>query len=361
MAGPLADRLGAAPSGAAEVQAAEELRIARAAETAWNLGAEHGRAGSTPFGDYSWFPGRLDVYTDYVSCGEGGPDLARVLGLPGGADHPAAESAIGSYCDAYWEAAGLPFEDEDEASAGRAYPAGQQVSTALGRSGVLTGEAGAAGNPRVRFADGTVATVPQQAIIGPPVHVAEQPADGTPMELGGPSPAGSGSGSRPTLSASRRSPAAPGELQTVSTWARRFGDWPDPVLPKYRGRGRGHGAACWWPSVARFLKDHDLPDRRLQGRVRCAQPRGRSGRRDELPQSAARGASPDFPDSNPLAGPGRSGGASRRADGSSAPDQVAGPGIHGDDAAGQQRRTAARRRSPHAGAPRAARIPRRPG
>ncbi len=357
MAGPLADRLGAAPSGAAEVQAAEELRIARAAETAWNLGAEHGRAGSTPFGDYSWFPGRLDVYTDYVSCGEGGPDLARVLGLPGGADHPAAESAIGSYCDAYWEAAGLPFEDEDEASAGRAYPAGQQVSTALGRSGVLTGEAGAAGNPRVRFADGTVATVPQQAIIGPPVHVAEQPADGTPMELGGPSPAGSGSGSRPTLSASRRSPAAPGELQTVSTWARRFGDWPDPVLPKYRGRGRGHGAACWWPSVARFLKDHDpIADSRVACGVRnpAGDPAAVTSCRSPQPGARARTFRIQTRWQVP-AGQGEPAGArmaaARRIRSLARAFTVTTPPAS----------TAARRRSPHAGAPRAARIPRRPG
>jgi hypothetical protein len=153
------------------VKAARDARIARAAEAAWAAGTGHGRTGHP-----------AAITRDggaFALNGEEGASLAASLGIvpypagtvvtgtAAGAD-PAAVAASAAYCDAYAEAAGPP--GAGAAIAGR-YAPGQQVTTALGRTGVLTGDAGPGGRPRVRFSDGQEAAVPREAIRAPLAHV----------------------------------------------------------------------------------------------------------------------------------------------------------------------------------------------
>ena len=140
-------------------EAGVQLLGGRATEAAWMAGAEHGRAGRPPAitsedGRFAWH-------------GEDAAALAASLVLPAGkgTDSEAAHWAAVAYRDAYAEATG------QAASQPGRYLAGQQVTTALGRQGALTGGAGFMGYPRVRFSDGQESTVPRGAIEGPLVHV----------------------------------------------------------------------------------------------------------------------------------------------------------------------------------------------
>jgi len=155
-------RLADAQEGLVEV--GRVARTGRAAEAAWAAGAEHGRmlrpAAITREGDR------------FTVNGAAGAALAAALGETGPADVDPV--AAGAYCAAYADAAGL--QGPAVAFTGRYVP-GQQVITALGRTGVLTGDADRAGRPRVRFSGGRTAIVPREAILAPLAHMFRTLAD----------------------------------------------------------------------------------------------------------------------------------------------------------------------------------------
>jgi hypothetical protein len=141
-------------------------------ETAWTAGAEHAKAGRPP--------AVTDSEGDLAWDSEAARELAASLPFPPseGTSGEVAHWAAVAYREAYADAAG---QHGPVAEAGK-YLAGQQVATALGRQGTLTGEAGTKGHPRVRFIDGQESTVPRGAIEGPLVHVVgtrEELADAT--------------------------------------------------------------------------------------------------------------------------------------------------------------------------------------
>jgi len=143
------------------VKAAQDDRVARAAEAAWTAGAGHGRAGR---------PAAFDRGRGALAAGgEEREALASLLGLGPTADDAVAAAAATAYCDAHAEAVSGPAGR----TAGRRYVPGQEVTTALGKPGVLTGHTGAGGRPRIRFGDGQEATVPREAIRAPLAHVLE--------------------------------------------------------------------------------------------------------------------------------------------------------------------------------------------
>jgi hypothetical protein len=154
--GEATQRLADAQYGLADIIGA--VRTGRAAEAAWAAGAEHGRtlrpAAITREGDR------------FAVNGEAGAALAAALGATGPGDVDAA--AAGAYCDAYAHATGLL---DLAVVLTRSYAPGQQITTALSRTGVLTGGTDRDGRPRVRFSDGQTAIVPREVIVAPLAHV----------------------------------------------------------------------------------------------------------------------------------------------------------------------------------------------
>ena len=136
----------------------------RAAEAAWAAGTEHGRtlrpAAITRDGDH------------FAVNGAAGVALAAALGAAGPGDVDAATA--GAYCDAYAYATGLL---DLAVVLTRSYAPGQQITTAIGRTGVLTGGTDRDGRPRVRFSEGQTAIVPREAILAPLAHVFRTLAD----------------------------------------------------------------------------------------------------------------------------------------------------------------------------------------
>lgn len=155
-------RLADAQDGLVDVVGA--VRTGRAAEAAWAAGAEDGRklrrAAITRDGD------RFAVH------GAAGAALAAALGATSPDDLEAA--AAGAYCDAYAHAAGQPGR---AVVFTRSYAPGQQITTALGRTGVLAEGTDRYGRPRIRFSDGQTAIVPREAILAPLAHVFRTLAD----------------------------------------------------------------------------------------------------------------------------------------------------------------------------------------
>ena len=160
--GEATERLRDAQEGLVEV--GRVARTGRAVEAAWAAGAEHGRtlrpAAITRQGD------------GFTMNGAAGAALAAALGATGPGDVDPA--AAGAYCDAYADAVSMP--GPSAVFTGR-YAPGQQVTTALGRAGVLTGGADLAGRPRVRFSGGRTAVLPREAILAPLAHVFHTLAD----------------------------------------------------------------------------------------------------------------------------------------------------------------------------------------
>jgi hypothetical protein len=155
---------------AREAEARQADRVGRAAETAWTAGAEHGRDGHPPAiihedENFYWNGPQGEALATSLGIHVPPADAIIVLSNPDGEE--VAVIAAAAYCDAYAEAHGL---HQPARFPGR-YLAGQPVTTALGRSGTLTGDVGPGGNPRVRFDDGQEATVPREAICAPLGHV----------------------------------------------------------------------------------------------------------------------------------------------------------------------------------------------
>jgi hypothetical protein len=160
--GEATQRLADAQDGLVDIVGA--IRTGRAAEAAWAAGAEHGRtlrpAAITREGDHFAMHGAADAA------------LAAALDAAGPGDVDAA--AAGAYCDAYAHATGLL---DLAVVLTRSYAPGQQITTALGRTGVLTGGTDRDGRPRVQFSDGQTAIVPREAILAPLAHVFRTLAD----------------------------------------------------------------------------------------------------------------------------------------------------------------------------------------
>jgi hypothetical protein len=143
------------------VKAARDNRVAVAVEAAWAAGAAHGSAGY-PLAIADGRAGSAPSDADSEA-------LAASLGLE---PEPAA-AVVTTYRDAYAEAANKP--GGAAVTRGRYVP-GQEITTALGRTGILTGDAGPGDRPRVRFGDDQEETVPREAIRAPLAHVlAEMP------------------------------------------------------------------------------------------------------------------------------------------------------------------------------------------
>lgn len=144
--------------------AAYTERIAQAAEAAWREGSLDGERGVAPA-----------ITSDsqrYHWTGMRGHALAIVLELPapsasaGPGGTPVARAAAESYCAAYAEASGTVGARPSLCG----YLPGYRVTTVLGKEGILTGEAGPGGRPRIRLGDGGTVTVPREAIREPLPH-----------------------------------------------------------------------------------------------------------------------------------------------------------------------------------------------
>jgi hypothetical protein len=145
---------------------------ARAAEDAWFLGLEHGRAGTRPQDGLTPFPGASARYA-YLSLDAAGRErLAGRIGLPAGASRDLA--------DDYFLARDLASGDWELAGPAGIRPGflpGRRAVTVSGREGVLTGEAHPAGHPLARFGASDPVPVRRGLISGPVVHVYESPGD----------------------------------------------------------------------------------------------------------------------------------------------------------------------------------------
>lgn len=148
-------------------EAAARAADAWLAEQAWDAGLSAGRAG---VGDARYLVALLRT-------ADGRAGFAAGIGLPGAGDFLFIKNAADALCDAFEMAAG---NREDMVLPGGRYLPGHDVVTASGKAGILTGEAGASGYPRVQFADGTTATVPKAAIMGMVIHAQQ----GRPSETG---------------------------------------------------------------------------------------------------------------------------------------------------------------------------------
>lgn len=141
-------------------EAAGRARDAWLAGEAWEAGIRAGR---------TLAPGVRELIAVSRWTAEGRAGMVYGLfGLIVPGDHPDALTVADACCEAMEMAAG---HGEDTVLPGERYLPGHDVVTASGRPGVLTGEAGTFGYPRVRFADGTTATVPRKAIASMVVHV----------------------------------------------------------------------------------------------------------------------------------------------------------------------------------------------
>lgn len=150
----------------------ERSRIALAAEKAWEAGVRDARTGEVAL----THNGRNVTWTIPESY-----ELAASLGirlLPGGEPEPADEEMMFEAGACYWDSYCEAAEQADGAAGipGK-YLAGQRVTTAAGRGGVLTGETGHGRRPRVLFDDGTESTVPRAAVTRPLVLEMDTLAD----------------------------------------------------------------------------------------------------------------------------------------------------------------------------------------
>lgn len=201
--------------GAAEaIATAKAAKVALDTEVAWDRGASDAREKALPRPE----SGR----------GRGG-DVPR-------------DQVEAAYHLGYAEAGEATKVSAHAPGTGRRYLPGLPVTTVLGKSGVLTGEAGPDGNPRVQFDRGTVATVPRGAITSPVVHVFDDPqaamftgedhpavANGDVLHAPGPAMTSGSVGSFTSVVSNRDKPTAPGGPGVYVESRRLFNQLTRPV------------------------------------------------------------------------------------------------------------------------------------
>lgn len=219
---------------------------ARSAETAWDLGTEHARAGETPYGHYSPDEHGCSYAEHAYEDARALDDLAADLGLPG-KEHSSIPAASAAYADAYAEITGTGAGPDP-----LAYWPGQAVTTASGSQGTLTGDSTRAGHPVIRW-DGETTPVARAAIPGPIAYRF-------------------GSGEEATRQAAQSSVIQSGDVLLIPSWPHaliKAGDGYGVILPSADAMASDHGRYQRSIALARDLlraRDREQPETDRSGK-----------------------------------------------------------------------------------------------